>query len=227
MPRSGGRAISHNTALHRVVGIGVRPLVNTRVTPNQLTAARLLTGIGAACALAVGEPSWRVAGAVLFVFSLLLDRADGMLARLRGVETEFGHRFDLFSDSACNALVFVGLGIGLRGSALGGWAIPMGFAAGGAVVWILFQVVQMEAMDGARAGELSGAAGFDPDDGILAVPIGVLLGFSVPLLALAAIVAPVFALIHQRILRTKARRLAGAASASDPSASVSDPSASA
>lgn len=185
--------------------LGVRPLARTSVTPNQLTAARLATGIAAAGALAVGREPWPLVGAAVFVLSLLLDRADGTLARLKGTQSEFGHRFDLLADSACNALVFVGLGVGLRGSWLGGWAIPMGLAAGAAVVAILAQVMRAERLVGPRAGELGGSAGFDPDDGILVVPLVVALGGSVPLLVAAAVVAPGFAVVHHFLLARKQR----------------------
>lgn len=183
--------------------LGVRPLVRTPVTPNQLTAARLVTGIAAAGALAVGREPWHLVGAAMFVVSLLLDRADGTLARLKGTQSEFGHRFDLLADSACNALVFVGLGVGLRGSGLGAWAIPMGVLAGLGVVAILAQVMRAEKLAGPRAGELSGRAGFDPDDGILAVPVVVALGGSEPLLVAAAVVAPAFAVVHHFLLARK------------------------
>ncbi len=197
--------ISHNTALHKVAMVGVRPLSRTPVTPNQITALRLVTGLAAAAALAVGSSPFHYLGAALFVLSMLMDRADGSLARLRGTTTEFGHRFDLIADSTCNSVVFVGLGIGLRDSALGGWAILMGVVAGAAVVSILAQVIQAEARDGARAAELGGFVGFDPDDGVLAIPILVVLGASLPLLVLAATVAPVFSIFHYRLIRRRSR----------------------
>jgi phosphatidylglycerophosphate synthase len=198
-------ATSHDTTLHRLVRLGVRPLARTPVTPNQLTAARLATGIAAAGALAVGREPWPLIGAAVFVVSMLLDRADGTLARMKGIQSEFGHRFDLLADSACNALVFVGLGVGLRGSWLGAWAIPMGAIAGLAIVSILAQVMRAERLAGPRAGELGGRAGFDPDDGILAVPLLIALGASEPLLVAAAVVAPAFAVVHHFLLARKQR----------------------
>jgi archaetidylinositol phosphate synthase len=187
-------AISHNTWIHRLARVGVRPLVNTAVTPNQLTTLRLLAGLAAAGTLAVGSPPLQHVGAGIFVLSMVLDRADGELARLSGKTSPWGHTYDLIADSLCDALVFVGLGIGLRGSDLGGWAIPMGLLAGVAVASIFYLVMRIERTKGARAAELQGAGGFDPDDGILAVPILIWLGLSVQLLWLAAVCAPVFAL---------------------------------
>ncbi len=185
--------MSHNTLLHRVVRLGVEPLVGTAVTPNHLTTLRLVTGLGAAAAFAVGSDEWRAWGGAIFVISLLLDRADGELARLGGITSAWGHKYDLFADSLCNALAFVGLGIGLRDGAFGAWAAAMGLAAGAAVAAILLLIVRMEALQGERAGELGSVAGFDPDDGMLFVPVLVWLGWADGMIAAAAVGAPLFA----------------------------------
>ena len=50
----------------------MRPLVDTPVTPNQITTLRLAVGLGAAGAFAVGEPSWTYGGAAAFLASMLL-----------------------------------------------------------------------------------------------------------------------------------------------------------
>jgi archaetidylinositol phosphate synthase len=186
--------LSHNTWIHRGVRSLVRPLAKTAVTPNQVTTLRLLTGIAAAAAFAVGDDSWRVIGAGIFLLSMILDRADGELARLSGKMSASGHRYDLFADSFCNCVAFVGLGVGYVDTALGAWAAAMGLAAGVAVVAILAMVVRAERVSGARAAELGSGAGFDADDGMLAVPVLVLLDGGILLLYSAAIGAPVFAL---------------------------------
>lgn len=183
----------------------MRRLASTTVTPNQLTTARLLAGLAAAAAFAAGSRAGDVAGAVLFILALLLDRADGDLARLTGKTSRFGHRYDLWSDGACNALAFVGIGIGLSGGALGAWAVPLGCLAGGAVAAILLLVLWVEAAGGARAGEVAGFAGVDPDDAVLAVPIALLLGWNEALLLAAAIGAPAFALLMLWLLRRRMR----------------------
>jgi hypothetical protein len=69
----------------------------------------------------------------------------------------------------------------------------MGLLAGLAVAAILWLVMRAEAQAGARAAELGEGGAFDPDDGMLAVPIFIWLGFSQALLGLAAIGAPAFA----------------------------------
>ena len=68
----------------RIARLFVRPLVNTPVTPNQITALRLLTGLGACGCLAYGETPVIHWGAGLFVISNFIDHMDGELARLSG-----------------------------------------------------------------------------------------------------------------------------------------------
>ncbi len=185
--------MSHNTWIHRGVRILIRPLVRTPITPNHLTSLRLLCGFGAAGAFALGTPEWQSIGAIVFLVSMVLDRADGELARLSGKTSPGGHTYDLVSDALSNGLAFVGLGIGYIGTALGLWAVGLGFLAGGAVATILLMVMRAEASSGSRSAELQGAAGFDPDDAIIVVPIAVLLGGGEILLIAAAFGAPLFA----------------------------------
>ena len=185
--------MSHNTWIHRVVRLAVRPLAATRVTPNQLTTLRLAVGIAAGLALAQGEDTWRHLGAGLFLLGMLLDRADGELARQSGKTSSWGHNYDLVSDSLSNAAAFFGLGIGLRSGSYGDWAPLMGLAAGIAIAGILWLVMKMEERHGARAGEIGGLAGFDPDDALLALPLLIWLGLPEGLLAAASLGAPAFA----------------------------------
>jgi len=191
--------MSHNTWIHRLVRVGVRPLARTRVTPNQVTVVRLLTGVAAAAFMASGARSWSLVGAGLFAFSMLLDRADGELARMTGKHSPGGHRFDLFSDGFCNALAFVGIGIGLRDSSLlGYWAIPMGAVAGASIMVNLWFVMAMEEVKGARSAELKSFYGFDADDATLLLPVFVVMGWEVPLTAMAFVFAPIFTAMASR-----------------------------
>ncbi len=186
--------MSHNTWMHRLTRVGVRPLAGTPVTPNHLTSLRLATGLGATAAFAVGDAAWSAWGAALFMLSIFLDRADGELARLNGKTSPAGHRYDIFSDAAVNALVFLGLGAGLREGALGAWAPLLGLAAGAGVTAVLLMVLRVEALEGEGSGELEGAAGFDADDALLIVPVLVWLDYTEVLVVAAAIGAPAFAI---------------------------------
>jgi archaetidylinositol phosphate synthase len=185
--------MSHNTWIHRLVRLGVRPLAVTPVAPNHLTTLRLLTGLGASALFAVGGAAALVWGTGLFVLSMLLDRADGELARLSGKKSAFGHEYDLVADGVCNSLAFVGLGFGLRTGTLGPWAVPMGVLAGLAIAVTFYLLWRWETVTGEDTAPLSGAAGFDPDDALLLVPLLLWLGFAEYLLVAAAIAAPAFA----------------------------------
>ena len=129
--------MSHNTWAHRLVGVAVPLLARLGATPNQVTGARLASGLAAAGALASGVPAWMHAGAGLWIVSMLLDRADGALARLTGQTSARGQKLDLASDCLATSLLFVGLGLGVRdeGAAL------MGVAAGLSVGLIFLGVL--------------------------------------------------------------------------------------
>jgi archaetidylinositol phosphate synthase len=202
-------SISHNTWIHRLARVAVRPLARTNVTPNQITTLRLGAGLVAGAAFAMGDMSWTYWGSAIFVLAMFLDRADGDLARMTGRTSPWGHTYDLVSDAFCNAWAFVGIGIGLHGGILGNWAIPLGVLAGLAIVAVLWLVIRIEAEQGPRAGELGGVAGFDADDAMLIVPLAMSLGGAVPLLVAAAVGAPLFALIMSWHLaqRLKAARV--------------------
>lgn len=198
--------MSHDTWIHRISRVTVaRPLAGTSVTPNHVTTARLATGLAAAAAISIGLPFWRDVGAGLFVLSVVLDRADGELARLTGKTSAAGHRYDLIADAVSNAVIFFGLGVGMRDGGFGLLAIPMGVLAGTGVAAVLALVMRVEAVKGARAGELPGFAGFDVDDLILIVPLALWLDEPDLLLATGAVGAPAFAVIYylacRRILR--------------------------
>lgn len=195
--------MSHNTWIHSLARPIVKPLVNSPVTPNHITTLRLIMGVAAAGTVAVGHSPWPHIGAGLFVLSMLLDRADGELARLSGKISTSGHRYDLIADSFCNAVIFVGLGVSLRDGAYGYWAIPMGLVAGLAVTAVLVMVMKLESVQGQGAGELQSYARFDPDDAMLAIPIAIWLGWSMPLLLAAAVGASVFAVVFYFIFRSR------------------------
>jgi phosphatidylglycerophosphate synthase len=184
--------MSHNTWIHWIVRPIVRPLAKSHVTPNHLTALRLATAAASAFMLAIGDAAWSNAGGVVFLISLLLDRADGELARQSGKSTPWGHRFDLISDYSANVLVFLGIGIGLRGSALGPGAIAMGLIAGCAIAGIFWLISRIERHEGVGAAAFPSAAGFDPDDAMLVVPLAIWLNAEQLILVAAAIGAPSF-----------------------------------
>ena len=188
-------AMSHDTWLHRLARVCVRPLVATPVTPNHLTGARLATGVAAAAALATGSSPWVAAGTALFLVSMLLDRADGELARLSGRGSAFGHRFDLWTDAVCDTCIVASLGIAQRGGSFGLWALLMGVVAAVSVAVIFVNVLAVDRRLGPGSVMFQATAGFDPDDAIAIVPLAVLFGAGDWVLAAATVATPLVAVV--------------------------------
>ena len=186
--------MSHDTVAHRLVRPLVRPLVGTAIRPNHLTLLRFVTGLAAAAAFAQGSREWVALGAGVFLVSTLLDRADGILARLSGHMSRLGHRLDLIADCSANALAFCGLGWGARAGWLQGRAPVLGALAAVGVVTLFWQINGRgrPALPGAPPRD--GRVLFDPDDAILAVPVLLWCTGATPILLLAGSITPVLAL---------------------------------
>lgn len=199
--------MSHNTWAHRLVKIGVEPLVNTHITPNHLTTLRVVTGVAAAAAFASGDAGWMAMGGAVYVVSMLLDRADGMLARLSGKTSRWGHIYDLISDYTVTGLLFVSIGYGLRSGAYGELAFSMGLVAGAAVTIIFGTVQLIERLQPVDQSAIPTAAGFDPDDTLFIVGPLAWLGWLEPFLVAAAIGAPFAAIITLVVYAVQRRRL--------------------
>ncbi len=163
--------MSHDTVVHRAVRPAVQVLARIGVAPDHLTALRFATALGAAAAFAQGRRGWVDIGAGLFLFSALLDRADGELARQMRRFSQHGHRYDLWADCAAGVLSFIGLGLGAMGGPLGPAALVLGLLAAAGVTTLFWQV------DGRGEPKLPGVAGasgrvvVDPDDAMFAVPV--------------------------------------------------------
>ncbi len=112
----------------RLAGLVVRPLAGTPIHPNHLTVLSIALGLAAAGLFAFGDsPAW---AATLFMLAVFTDHTDGELARLTGKTSRFGHHFDYVAGAANYTALFIGLGIGLDGSWLAGWALVLGICAG-------------------------------------------------------------------------------------------------
>ena len=182
--------MSYNTWIHKFSRKLVTPLVDTPVTPNHLTTGRLVFGVAAAVCFAFGGTSWNVLGALSFIVSMVLDRADGELARLSGKSSRFGAIYDLITDAICNAAIFIGIGVAAMKGDLGAWGLVMGIVAGLCISIIFYAVIEVAASVDASAAAFNSFAGFDPDDAMIIVPIGTALGYGQLLLTLAAFITP-------------------------------------
>jgi len=188
--------MSHDTLIHRLVRPGVRLIAPTRVTPNQLTTLRLVTGLGAAALFAGGRGIWFDAAGVLFLISMLFDRADGELARQTGQMSLAGYHYDIWSDCAANVAIFIGIGIGIAAAdaRFGVANIALGSLAGLAIAVLFWELYVLKLVSVQGFSLLDGRLTIDPDDAMVLVPILVWFGFAQPMLIAAAIVAPLVAL---------------------------------
>jgi phosphatidylglycerophosphate synthase len=91
----------------------VKLLYRFPVTPNQLSAFAMITGIGAGICYATGTQQGLVSGSVLYLGTIVLDCADGMLARLKNKGTPLGRVIDGIVDYVNGIAIFSGLAVGL------------------------------------------------------------------------------------------------------------------
>jgi phosphatidylglycerophosphate synthase len=181
------------TYLQAIARRMILPLVNTRVTPNHVTTLRLLTGLIAATCFATGETTWTAGGGTAFALSMLLDRADGELARLSGKSSRWGHWFDLITDMVVNVVLFIGIGYGLSGETiLGDWTTVMGVIAGLSIGAIFIVVFQFHTSGTHPGIVFNYPDGFDLDDSLIVIVLCAWFDLMLHLLITAVICAPAF-----------------------------------
>lgn len=190
--------LSHDTILHRMLRPVAARLVNTPVSPDALTMLRLATGIGAAICFGCG--GWMNVGAGLFLFSMLLDRADGELARQSGRFSRIGPNFDLISDSVVTMAIFVGLGIGAAGGLPLDAArrpeagIVLGAVAAVSSALLFSQLNIASTVSRPTAGSVK-RHWFDLDDMMLVVPLTIWCGHATWILLASGILTPLAAIL--------------------------------
>ncbi|MGH9863689.1 MAG: CDP-alcohol phosphatidyltransferase family protein [Candidatus Acidiferrales bacterium] len=91
----------------------IRLFLRTPATPNFITGLGLVLGLAAGVVFAHGGYWWSVLGASLWFLSALMDHADGMVARLKFMESEFGTWFESWVDYISTFSAYIGLTIGL------------------------------------------------------------------------------------------------------------------
>jgi len=104
-------------------------LAPTRVSPDAVTLASLVLGVIAGHLFWYANPWINAAGVVLFIWSDVLDSADGQLARLRGTSTRMGRILDGLADSARFLSLYAHLGARLYVSGWGWGGVVLALAA--------------------------------------------------------------------------------------------------
>ncbi|MCG8324214.1 MAG: CDP-alcohol phosphatidyltransferase family protein, partial [Thiotrichales bacterium] len=132
-------------------------LVKTAITPNQITSLSLLLGLGCALCFAFGGYLVQVLGALLLIGSYTLDNCDGEVARIKGMSSELGAKFDDMVDWIVDASFFIALGYGVwktNGLALWFW-FGCAAAAGAFIDYLvdLYKYKQDEQKEDSRSRE--------------------------------------------------------------------------
>lgn len=93
-----------------------RLLLQTPVTPNQITTASLLLGLLGSALIGTGLYAWQAAGAFLLWACCILDGCDGEVARLKLLCSKAGAAYDLAADNAAHLAAFAGIAVGVQRS---------------------------------------------------------------------------------------------------------------
>ena len=182
----------------RIARVLVKPLVNSPITPNHLTVVTLAVALVGAGLLAEGGAAYADWGAGVFVLARFMDHFDGELARQKGMTSRLGYYLDYLSGALSYGALFMCIGIGLRESALGPWAMALGMV--GTASAILSMVVNLgidkhlKADAGKDAIGYPGFAGFELEDGIYLLAPITWFGLLAPFFVLAAIGSAVYCL---------------------------------
>ena len=117
----------HTSFNRRLCRPFVRLLSHTSITPNQVTFAGVVVSVLSAVAFAQGTYMQDVLGALIFFVAGLFDEMDGMLARVKFMESPRGTWLEGFADGLSYLLVFAAITVGLRRH-YGRLAVVMGVA---------------------------------------------------------------------------------------------------
>lgn len=93
----------------------VKWIYNATITPPQVTLIAFAFGIGAAYFLSRQEYLFLFISAILIQIKNILDTVDGHLARARNTPSRIGRFMDSVTDFIINLLLFIGIGLHLKG----------------------------------------------------------------------------------------------------------------
>ena len=97
--------------INRRISLRVTRLVlETSLTPNQMTVVASRFGVAAIAAVAWGGTAWFITGAVLLQIQSILDGCDGEISRLKYIRSRLGEWLDQVVDDVVNVGFFVAAG---------------------------------------------------------------------------------------------------------------------
>ena len=151
-PRDGQVDTYFNRKLSRPL---TRWLLQTSLTPNQITILSCVVGLlGALCFFPGGY--WApLLGALLLQCSVVLDCCDGEVARVKLLESPFGDVLDIVCDTVVTIAIFVGMGVAVWKDGASAHALPLAgmLVLGGCLAFPLVTLAEKtEAMGDRRGG---------------------------------------------------------------------------
>ena len=131
-------------ALNRPVSLRVtRALLDTALTPNQMTLVAAGFGFAAVMVVALGGAAWLFPGALLLHVQSVLDGCDGEISRLKYIRSRAGEWMDQLFDDFINLGFFAAAGVALYRAGLA-WAL--GVTLVGVALHIVYQVALYTAL---------------------------------------------------------------------------------
>lgn len=119
----------------------VKAIYRTNITPNQLSGFSMALGVAAGILLGTGGAVLAGGGVALLFVSVVVDCADGQLARLKKNGTHMGRVVDGAIDYVVGVAVYLGLGFGfasVSSDPLRGWLLVAAAAASNIIHSIVF-----------------------------------------------------------------------------------------
>ena len=98
-----------------------------KITPNQITALSIVFGILSVIFFLFGNWIWFIIGSITLQTSYIFDCADGQLARLKNMQSDFGATLDFISDLAVEFPLYFAITFGLYRQFNTVWIWILGF----------------------------------------------------------------------------------------------------
>jgi len=115
--------------IRKISGFITGLLVNTPVTPNQVTIISLILGIASAAFFSHGAHTYTIIAGLFYFISTVFDQCDGEVARYKQMTSDFGKTFDIIVDSIVNATITIGITIAIYKTNGSGLSIIAGLLA--------------------------------------------------------------------------------------------------
>ena len=169
MAETSDRSVPYDQAICAIL---VRPLVNTAVTPNQITTVSLLLALAGSGLFAWGEGTAPLWAAGLITVARFIDHMDGELARQSGKSSRFGAMYDSMTGTASYGTMFLGMGYAEWRHGAPDWVLAASLIVMGLIVVNMILQFRVEKVAGFEPDPYPRIGRFEVEDGIyLILPI--------------------------------------------------------